>query len=78
MKILYWKKPVKEDFAVESPANLDEIESFVVAELVRNRIKFDGDYHQYGVCIYNNLAPLGTFNSKCLESNVFAPPGVRA
>lgn len=48
MKILYWKKPVEEDFAVESPANLDEIESFVVAELVRNKIKFDGDYHQYG------------------------------
>ena len=48
MKILYWKKPVEDDFAVESPANLDEIESFVVAELVRNRIKFDGDYHQYG------------------------------
>lgn len=40
MKILYWKKTAEEDFAVESPANLDEIESFIVSELVRDKIKF--------------------------------------
>jgi len=51
MRIIKWVKPTDSDFSEpDFKYDHNEVESVIISEIIKNKYKFDGEYHQHGAC----------------------------